>query len=321
MSLSAIQQVVEIGVAPVAFLLMLVVGLSLELPVLTGSLRPFHRLSVDLLLVVVLPPIAALLAVLVLRPPGETAAAILLIAACPIGDIANAYTLLARGSAARALTLNGLTAVLAPVSMGLIFSAYSQFGFEHRLLAVPPGELALRLAAFLLLPVSVGMMLRHRMPRFATRIIPAVTRLTTVGILLLLALVLANPISRPDNIPQTIAISALFLAICITLGSVFLPFLRRRSGEKTALALCIPVRNVGIAALIAVSLLGQTRMAGVAAVYFALEVALFLPFAIWLGRRSANSSSSRFFAATPSSASLSSVMNSDATAERERSFM
>jgi BASS family bile acid:Na+ symporter len=289
---SIIQQVVEIGVAPVAFLLMLVIGLSLELPVLAGSLRPFHRLSVDLLLVIVLPPIAALLAVLMLRPSGEIAAAILLIAACPVGDIANVYTLLARGSAARALVLNGLTAVLAPVSMGLVFSAYTQFGIEHRLLAVPPGELAVRLAAFLLLPVSIGMTLRHRMPRFATRIIPAVTRLTTVGILLLLGLVLANPISRPDDIPQAIAISALFLAICIALGSAFLPFLRRRPGERVALALCLPVRNVGIAALIAVSLLGETRMAGVAAVYFVMEVVLFLPFAIWLGRRSAISASS-----------------------------
>jgi BASS family bile acid:Na+ symporter len=289
---SFIQQVVEIGVAPVAFLLMLVIGLSLELPVLAGSLRPFRRLSADLLLVIVLPPIAALLAILMLRPSGEIAAAILLIAACPVGDIANAYTLLARGSAARALVLNGLTAVLAPVSMGLVFWAYSQFGVEYRLLAVPPGELAVRLAAFLLLPVSIGMTLRHRMPRFATRIIPALTRLTTIGILLLLGLVLANPISRPNNIPQTIAISALFLATCIAISLACLPFLRHRPGERAALALCLPVRNVGIAALIAVSLLGETRMTGVAAVYFVMEVALFLPFAIWLGRRSVRSASS-----------------------------
>jgi BASS family bile acid:Na+ symporter len=207
---------------------------------------------VDLLLAVALPPIAALLAVLTARPSGETAAAILLIAACPVGDIANAYTLLARGSAARSLSLNALTALVAPLSMLMVFSIYSRFGIGHGLLAVPPGDLAVRLTAFLLLPVSLGMTLRHRMPRFASRIIPAVTRLTTFGILLLLALVLANPASRPDNIPRTVGISAAFLALCIALSSVLLPFLRRRPGEKTALAFCLPVRNVGIAALISV---------------------------------------------------------------------
>ena len=157
---------------------------------------------------------------------------------------------------------------------------------------MPPGKLVVRLTVVLLFPVSLGMTLRHRMPRFASRIIPVATRVTTIGILLLLALVLANPASRPDNIPRTLGVSAVFLALCIALSSAILPFLTRRPGEKTALALCLPVRNAGIAALIAVSLLGQTRMAGVAAVYFALGVALFLPFVIWLGRQATNSASS-----------------------------
>ena len=71
------------------------------------------------------------------------------------------------------------------------------------------------------------------------------------------------------------------MVLCMALLRMF----GRTPGEKTAMLLCLPVRNVGIAALIAVSLLGETRMLGAVAVYFALEVALFLPFAVWLGRR------------------------------------
>lgn len=264
---------------------MLSVGLSLELPVLAAALRPFHRLTTDLLLVIALPPAAALLTLLMTKPSAETSAAILLIAACPVGDIANAYTLLARGSAARSLSLNALTAMIAPISMLAVFSAYSLFGADHRLMAVPPAALALRLVVFLLLPVSLGMTIRHRSSRFATRILPNVNRLTMAGILLLLVLVLANPASRPTDLPGTIGSSAVFLALSMVLCTALLRMLRRTHGEKTAMLLCLPVRNVGIAALIAVSLLGNTRMVGVAAVYFALEVALFLPFAVWLGRR------------------------------------
>jgi predicted Na+-dependent transporter len=243
LSQSIIHPLVEFGVAPVAFLLILGIGLSLELPVLAASLRPFRRLTADLLLVIVLPPFAALLALLVTKPSVETTAAILLIGACPVGDIANAYTLLARASVARSLTLNALTAFVAPISMPLVFLVYPLFGMDCQLSAVPPAQLALRLVLFLLLPVSLGMTIRHRAPRFAIRVLPAMARLTSAGILLLLALVLANPASRPDDIPGTLASTAAFLTLSIVLSLAMLPLLRSKSGEKTSLVLCLPVRR------------------------------------------------------------------------------
>jgi BASS family bile acid:Na+ symporter len=282
-----IHLLVSSGVAPVAFLLMFAVGLSLDLRELAASLRPIHRLTTDLFLAIALPPAAALLTLPITKPAPETAAAILLIAACPVGDIANAYTLLARGSLARSLSLNALTAMLAPVSMLAVFSTYSLFGADHQLMAVPPAELSCRLALLLLLPVSLGMLIRHRAPRFATLVLPTMARLTSAAILLLLVLVLANPASRPDDISGTLGSSAIFLALSMVLGLALLPLLRRKSGERTSIILCLPVRNVGIAALIAVSLLDDSRMVGVAAVYFALEVLLFLPLVIVLGRRNA----------------------------------
>ncbi len=136
---------------------MLAVGFSLELPAVAASLKPLRRLVTDLALAIVLPPVAAVITVFALRPSGETAAAILLLAACPVGDIANAYTLLARGSVARSLSLNALTAMLAPISMVAVFAAYPLFGAEHHFIAAPPAALALRLVVFLLLPVSLGM--------------------------------------------------------------------------------------------------------------------------------------------------------------------
>jgi BASS family bile acid:Na+ symporter len=287
-----ISRFLELGIAPVAFLLMLVVGLSLELPTIAASLKPIRRLAADLALIVVLPPVAAVTTVLALRPSGETAAAILLLAACPVGDIANAYTLLARGSVARSLSLNALTAMFAPISMVAAFAAYPLLGADQHFIAAPPAALALRLVVLLLLPVSLGMAIRHRASRFATRILPAITRLTTASILLLLALVLANPASRPNDLADAIGSSAFFLVLSAILAIALLPVLRRRPGEKTAILLCLPVRNVGIAALIVVSLLDEPRMLGATAVYFALEVAIFLPLTFWLGRRTKVTASS-----------------------------
>ncbi|MFK7850402.1 MAG: hypothetical protein AB8D78_05430 [Akkermansiaceae bacterium] len=283
-----IQQVIELSVAPVAFLLMLVIGLSVELPVLLASFRSVRRLSIDLFLVIGIPPVAALLVVMILQPSQQVAAAILLIGACPVGDIANAYTLLARGSVARSLCLNLLTSVMAPISMLLIFGAYSKFGIEHGLSTAPLGNLAMRLTLLLVLPVLVGMALRSRMPHLTSRVVPVVARLTTLGILLLLVLILLNPTSQPRDLQEAIWVSAVFLVLC---AGITATFLRRRSAEKTALALSVPVRNVGIGAFIAVSLLGEIGMLGLLAVYFTLEVVLFLPLSYWLCQRAENSAS------------------------------
>jgi predicted Na+-dependent transporter len=146
--------------------------------------------------------------------------------------------------------------------------------------------------AFLLLPVSLGILVRHRSLRMTARILPTISAATTVCILVLLALVLANPASRPRNIPETLAVSAAFIAISSALGGAFLPFLQRRPGERTALALCLPVRNVGIVALLAIHLLDESHIVNVAAVYFSVEVAVSLPAAVMLGRRARSAASS-----------------------------
>ena len=288
-----IPRILELGIAPVAFLLMLVVGLSLELPAVAASLKPIRRLVADLALTVVLPPVAAVITVLALRPSGETAAAILLLAACPVGDIANAYTLLARGSVARSLSLNALTAMLAPISMVAVFCglpiAWSGPPFHRRTargtrpetrgfpaaarfpwhepfvtarLASPPGS-------FPPSPVSPRRRSCFCWPWFwQTRHRDRTTSPTRS----------AAPLSFSPFPPSS--------------AWRFYRMLRRSPGEKTAILLCLPVRNVGIAALVAVSLLGETRMLGVTAVYFALEVAIFLPLAVWLGRRAKVTASS-----------------------------
>ena len=105
--------ILDLGVLFVAVLLMITVGLELE-----G--RHFREVgqrkwSVGLLLggQVVLLPLLGIAVAQALDLPPHLSAGILLVAACPVGDIANFYTLIARGNAALSLVLNTLSCLSA----------------------------------------------------------------------------------------------------------------------------------------------------------------------------------------------------------------
>ena len=111
---------IDVSVIALTVLMMTALGLDL-----TG--RDFARVRRQPGLVLgglvgpllLLPP-TALALVWLLRPPPDVAAAVLLIAACPIGGIANTFTYLARASGALSITLTGLSCLLAAVTMPVL---------------------------------------------------------------------------------------------------------------------------------------------------------------------------------------------------------
>src|SRR5215831_4971973 len=101
------------------FILLVAIGVDLTAPdfervrrqpalVLTGLFAPL----------VLLPPMALVQARIFAAPP-EVTAGVLLLAICPIGSISNLYSYLARASTALAVTLTGLSCLLASVTIPL----------------------------------------------------------------------------------------------------------------------------------------------------------------------------------------------------------
>ena len=84
----------------------------------------------------------------------------LLIAACPVGDIANFYTLLARANLALSVTLNALTILIAPATMALVFETYDHVIGVPFEFALPTPTIFLRLTLMLVLPLLA----RHGRP-------------------------------------------------------------------------------------------------------------------------------------------------------------
>ncbi len=110
----------DIGVLSVTILAMIIVGMEMEVAQLRKALRSRGQLLIVVAgQALVLPAIALLLAGTLSLAP-EVSAGLLLVAACPVGNIANFYTLLARANLALSVVTNALSCLLSFATMYFI---------------------------------------------------------------------------------------------------------------------------------------------------------------------------------------------------------
>ena len=158
---------IDVSVIVLSVLMMTALGLDL-----TG--RDFARVRRHPGLVLgglvsplLLLPAIALSLIWLLRPTPDAAAAVLLIAACPIGGIANTFSYLARASGALSITLTGLSCLLAAVTMPVLGRLFAGMLPDSLILTVPVSTLLAQFAALLIVPAGVGMWVRRRWPEWA----------------------------------------------------------------------------------------------------------------------------------------------------------
>ena len=213
---------------------------------------------------------------------------ILLVAACPVGDIANFYTLLARGNVALSVAVNSVSCLLSVASMSVVFAVYrSLFGSEFAL-SVPPFRLLGRLILMVALPIVAGMVFRVLRAELVGKVSRNLRTLCVGGILALCMFVIVNRHAqlRADW-------KAIWLSKFIPDGRSHGLWLGNRSGyefkESGLNCICHLISssgNIAIAAAIAVSIMGRLEYAAFATAYFLSEALLLLGVVAFLRYRS-----------------------------------
>lgn len=268
---------IDIGVLVVIVLMMVAVGLELE----GRHFRAVARRKALLLLalagqMVILPALGFGLTCAMALPP-HISAGILLIAACPVGDIANFYILLARANLALSVTLNSISIALSTATMALVFEAYDHLLGAHFMFAVPTPTIFLRLVLVLALPLLAGMAIRRLRPGFAERHGRTLRRIVLAGIVYLVAAIMVIQRERvAAEWQQTAAAAAVFMGLALAAGLALARFLRLPKDDSVTVGIGFAVRNVTMAMAIAVTLLNRIEYAVFAMVYFLTEVPLLL---------------------------------------------
>lgn len=217
---------------------------------------------------------------------GAFAVGFMILAACPTGATSNLLTYLARGDVALALGFTAIASLLTIFTLPVIVTgALAHFMGTERAVNVPVGLMMGQVALVMGLPVTLGMVARHRWTGWALRFEPRATRIATG--LFVLIVVLAVIKNWPMVQAHFTALAPLALVLNLTmlsLGFAVAWLARLSRSQSITLGIETAVQNAALALVIASTVLQDGTMAIPGALYGVLMYVGGLLFA-WVMRR------------------------------------
>ncbi|GAA1286246.1 bile acid:sodium symporter family protein [Saccharothrix xinjiangensis] len=255
---------------PVALaVVMFGLGLSLTVADFARIAREPRAVAAALATQLVLLPAVCFGLVVALGLDPVLAVGMMLLAASPGGTTANLFSHLFRGDVALNITLTAVNSVLAVVTLPLVVN----FALDH---FRPVGEGAVGLEfgkvaqvfAVVLIPVALGMLVRHRASAFADRADRPVRIFSAV---VLVAVIAGAILAERENVGAYLAdvglVTVLFCACSLAVGYAVPRLARVGRRQAIASAFEVGVHNSTLAITVAVSVLGSEALAVPAAVY------------------------------------------------------
>ena len=233
----------------------------------------------------VLPLIAILLLKWIDLKP-EISTGLLIIACAPAGGISNVYTYLAKANIELSVTLTAVSCIAAAITTPLMLKICESNGSLPGLgFRIPLGVLLIHLILLLMVPVTLGLFIRHRSPSFVERYKEALKACSFIGLFLLIAFVISQaPQTFVQNV-QDVAVAAISFIVLSMLFALLLGMaLRLPNKDRFTLISELGVRNVAISTTLAVSVLSRTEFAVFGTAYFLIEMPLLL-FAVFAFRK------------------------------------
>lgn len=217
---------------------------------------------------------------------GAFAVGFMILAACPTGATSNLLTYLARGDVALALGFTAIASLLTIFTLPIIVTAaLAHFMGTERAVNVPVGLMMGQVALVMGVPVSLGMVARHRWTAWALRFEPRATRIATGLFVLIVVLAVIKNWQMVQAHFTALAPLALVLNLTmLSLGFAVAWLARLSRSQSITLGIETAVQNAALALVIASTVLQDGTMAIPGALYGVLMYVGGLLFA-WLMRR------------------------------------
>ena len=269
------------------FSLMLAIGVNHSFEQLTSLWRRPALLLRSLLAVIVLVPAVVGLLIWVFDLPIAVATGLAILAAAPGAPLTTKRTQMAAGdptyAASLQLTLALSAVVVTPLTLAVFYNL-----FELATERVTPFKVTLQVGEVTFLPVIIGLLIQHFVPRFAKIIGKPVQVIGNVLFILLLVLIVVLLVIAPDfrailkigGLP--IAAILIMVALALTIGHLLGGPSRE---QRSVLSIASIARNVGLAFFIAgLSDYGQ-QFIPTLLTFMNLGSLLAVPYAVWNKRQ------------------------------------
>ena len=241
-------------VLPILTLLMFDLGLSLEWKDFTLVFKQPRAMVAGMLGQLVLLPVLAYFVTLILNLPPVFTIGIMLIACCPGGSSSNVFSKLAHGDVALSVSLTAVSSVVTLITMPIIMQWVSaQYGRDVNI-TLPVGNLLVQNLLTMLLPIVLGILLRHYRQNAAIRISAVLSKLAFPLLMLLAGLFfIGNRASIIEYFGLLgISVTAMLLA-AIALAALLCLIFRLRKNERRTIVIEVGMQNAAQAIAVATS--------------------------------------------------------------------
>jgi BASS family bile acid:Na+ symporter len=218
--------------------------------------------------ILLLPLIGTLIALVVPMQP-EIAVGLIVLAVCPGGPSSNLVTYLAKGDVALSVTLTAVSSIVTVFTIPILTNlALQYFLGESAAISLPIGSTILQVFLITLLPIAIGMAIRHQFPGAARRLEKQMNRLSLGLLALIIVLLLVREGSKlPDFLVQVgigvVLLNLLAMLVGFLAGKLF----RLTLAQQICIAIEVGIQNGTLAIAITAGLLNNPDMAVPAAVY------------------------------------------------------
>lgn len=199
-------------------------------------------------LVVVSPALAFGVAQLFGLPAG-LAVGLVLLGASPGGTMANVLTHLARGDTALSVTITAISSLAAAITVPLYLELASRHFDAQALVGdLAMGSIVARVFLVTVIPVALGMWLRHRFPE---RVVAARPRVAKLAAVLFVLVVVGAIASEHDTVIDNVG-SVLGAVLALNLAALSISFTvsklaRLDDRQATAISLELGIHNAALA--------------------------------------------------------------------------
>ena len=276
------------------FGLMLGVGMDCTRVGFLGMAKSWGLISAATAIQFIGIPAVVLGVVLWLDVPPIAATGLLLVGTCPSGSISNAYTFLARGNTSFSVTLTTISNVVALIATPVVLTFVASIAGTEiaKALEFPPGPLLQQLFLSMVLPLAIGFFVRARYSEFVLRNLKKIR--AGCGILIVLVVTI-SVCTDPSEIASQLQVlwlpSLLITPFLFALAFAIALAFKVQEGDRVALLFELPCRNVALAMLVALTVMGNSPVAFASLAFFLLEAVLLLALAAtvyWKSSRNAS---------------------------------
>lgn len=248
---------------------MMGMGLSLVLDDFKRIIQHPKPIIIGLLNQLIVLPILAFGICHLFSLPSVLAIGFMLIAACPGGVTSNLISHISRGDTALSVSLTAIssmiTLVTIPLYVGFAFKYFSEAG---QLVDVDELAMMLQIVVIVIIPISLGMLIRRRSERFAIRMDRPVRIFSIIlFLILLLSIIIKERVSIAEYFPQIGAATIMLNVLSLLIGFYSAKILGLGRKQSITISIESGIQNGTLAIVMASTVLNDFSLAIPAGMY------------------------------------------------------